>query len=172
MLGKNHVAASVFIKFAADAAYRIFSPDVPVIVSYFYEMPERISPAFWNVAVWPIFALGVLFPDIDSRESLIGRILYIPIEHRTWTHCWLPVALLVIFSSRFIWLRVFVLGYSLHIAEDAFSYGGIRFFYPLNVGVRGIYRTGKPSEQVFTAILIGASIAILYFLSPVKLRVV
>ena len=32
------------------------------------------------------YFLGTLLPDIDNPNSLLGRIIHVPVEHRTWFH--------------------------------------------------------------------------------------
>ena len=82
------------------------------------------------------FALGTILPDIDSDASTIGK--YIKpisraIPHRTFTHTFWAVGLLVVLVWYFesVYLLALTLGYAVHIVEDSFSQKGIRWFYPI-----------------------------------------
>ena len=119
--------------------------------------------------------IGTLFPDIDNENSMMGRFLHLPIEHRTWTHAiWLPIffGLLALIEPILWW---FVLGYMGHLIWDNASRGGVCFFYPIskyrhfgNSGAKikndhfvYLYRTGKTSEGVVIGIL--ATITVIIF---------
>lgn len=177
MIGKHHVIVSLFARTALRQAARvILTESVSVLyleraAEYFYHDSELFVQgnmyAFLHMGLYTMFfILGTLFPDIDSKQSILGRYLYLPVEHRTWTHCWLPVVLLLYFAQTRIWLRYFTLGYILHLAEDAFSYKGIDFFYPITPKRKrnGLYRTGHVSEQIFVCVLIGLSLALTLYL--------
>ena len=106
-----------------------------------------------------LLAFGSLLPDIDSKESILGRFLYLPVRHRTWTHSiWFVIPLvclgLIHPILRFIWLGCF-----LHILADEFSRGGVCFLYPIHAYRRypngafvaighkmKLYHTGDKSE--------------------------
>ena len=121
-----------------------------------------------------IFVLiGTLCADCDSKTSIMGKILYIPVEHRTWLHAiWIPL-LCTIGGLSFkpaIW---FALGWFLHEFMDAFSYEGNSYLYPIvgyyrygeakvKKGVHNfkMYRAGKTSERVFVFAVITLCICI------------
>lgn len=131
-------------------------------------------PLFWLIAV-SAFYIGTLFPDIDSENSMLGKFLHLPIEHRTWTHAiWLPICFaLLSFIMPVLWW--FVFGYMLHLLWDNMSRGGVCFLYPLtkyrhfgNSGAKikdghfvYLYRTGKTSEGVVIGVIITISVMIL-----------
>lgn len=82
------------------------------------------------------FALGTVFPDIDSETSTIGK--YIKpisraIPHRTITHTFWVVGLIAGLAWYFesVYLFALALGCAVHIAEDSFSQQGIQWFYPI-----------------------------------------
>ena len=154
------------------------------IFKYLY--PEVLSGEFsWNLLDWwPVYLLvslillmfGALLPDIDSKSSILGRILYIPIQHRTWTHSiWFVIPLiflgLVHPVLRFVWI-----GCITHIVADSFSRGGVCFLYPISTYrrygngafiARGhkmkLYRTGFKSETVCVVLCVVCSIAVCIF---------
>ena len=139
------------------------------IFQYFY--PVVLSGEFsWNLLNWwPVYLFvglillmfGSLLPDIDSKSSVLGRFLYVPVQHRTWTHSvWfvIPLLLLGIIHPvlRFIWV-----GCLLHILADEFSRGGVCFLYPVHTYKRydsgafvarghkvKLYHTGQKSEII------------------------
>lgn len=80
-----------------------------------------------------LVVLGVILPDCDYKGSIISRVFYLPIEHRTWTHAlWFPIAVTLAALSYpsahiLLWL---VVGYVLHLAMDACGPCGICWFYP------------------------------------------
>lgn len=127
--------------------------------------PELSHPWLY-ITIWiALFIIGTLLPDIDSKTSLLGRVIHIPVEHRTWTHTiWICAILIAAsFFVPFVW--ALTVGYILHIIIDSFSTGGICWFYPisqyrmLNNGGKikkhhkGIYRVGKTSEAIFLLVL-------------------
>jgi len=75
--------------------------------------------------------LGTIFPDCDQHTSMVGRVIHIPVAHRTWTHAvWIPTMFLI--ASYWVpILRWFVLGYIEHIWCDSLSVGGICWLYPI-----------------------------------------
>lgn len=101
-----------------------------------------------------LFLFGTLLPDIDNKKSMLGRHMYLPLKHRTWTHTlwfamlWLAFRyVLLMFSSYleihciclwivpvFQWFAVgcvFVfLGYTGHLWMDTYSAQGVCWFYP------------------------------------------
>jgi membrane-bound metal-dependent hydrolase YbcI (DUF457 family) len=102
-----------------------------------------------------VYLLGNLLPDIDHENSMIGKIIYIPIKHRTWTHTiYFPAALWIagIFSYRLL----FYLGTGMffHDFWDSFSYLGTDWLYPKKNKhhILKLYHTGSPSEYIFVGI--------------------
>ena len=127
---------------------------------------------FWILAM-SAFYIGTLFPDVDNENSMLGKFLHLPIEHRTWTHAiWLPIlfSMLALIEPILWW---FVLGYMGHLVWDNASRGGVCFWYPIskyrhfgNSGAKiknghfvYLYRTGKTSEGIAVGIV--ATIAVI-----------
>lgn len=108
-----------------------------------------------------LYILGSILPDIDHPYSMIGKIIYIPIEHRTWTHAiYIPIILCI--ASIKIRLLLFLgLGMFLHDFWDAFSTSGIHWLYPKKMKHRlKLYHTGTFSEYIFVALFIMITILI------------
>lgn len=112
-------------------------------------------------------AVGALIPDIDHTGSSLGRkipfldnLISAAFGHRTFTH-----SLLLLFLTFFLFTQVpwpqslefgIWLGMASHMALDALTKQGIKFFWPFKIDVRipwGI-RTGGAIEQVFFTLLV------------------
>ena len=117
-------------------------------------------------AVVLLYLLGSLLPDIDHPHSAIGKIIHIPIKHRTWLHAiYIPLILFIVS----IWFRpVFYLGigYFFHIFWDMFSATGIDWFYPKKNKhhILKLYKTSQLSEGVFVGISVTLSVLYCVFL--------
>ncbi|RLG16170.1 hypothetical protein DRN62_04030 [Nanoarchaeota archaeon] len=95
--------------------------------------------AFWyKLPLLPLL-LGSILPDIDSSRTLIGRILnpishfiYKRFAHRTITHSWIPLLLLLdlYLATREHFVLFFLIGYASHIFLDMFNTSGVAFLYP------------------------------------------
>lgn len=94
--------------------------------------------------------LGSLLPDIDSKNSILGR--YVPfmediVGHRGITHTIWVVLLFFVgayFSGNlFVWMVAF--GYFFHLLQDSFSRQGVAWLYPLGKGYRS-YGNAKIKE--------------------------
>lgn len=138
-------------------------------------IPEKIHYLGWmgeNTIVFLFFAcmffwFGSLLPDADSRESVVGRVFYLPFKHRRMTHTFWTLGILSFAWSFHIWFKWLWLGYFLHILGDAFSKAGVRWLYPLTrykeyesgafiaEGHRfQWYRAGKKSETRFVVLVL------------------
>lgn len=109
-----------------------------------------------------MYLLGSLLPDIDHPYSTLGKIVHIPIKHRTWTHA--VYAAVVFFLIGLKW-RVFFwlgLGYFGHLFADSFSASGVNWLYPMKNKhhVMKLYYTSQPSE--YTTVGIWLAVNILY----------
>ena len=173
MMGKGHLATGVStgitvctLAAAADATEvaKLFAPD---------DDPGRILFFAHNIPFCTIgvimFVMGLLLPDIDSKESMLGKYIHLPsfVGHRTWTHSiWFLglFVLLGVFEAWFLWLSF---GIAIHIAVDAVSAAGVCFFYPFERYKRyangafvkkghmiKLYRTNAPSEGIICVIFV------------------
>lgn len=149
-------------------------------------LPSEITLSFSNgffmetfifiVIAFASLIFGCLLPDIDSPTSMLGKIFYLNVGHRTWTHSIWAVALLGYFSIRYYFVRWLLLGYCLHLIEDSVSAAGLCFLYPFKRYRKyghafvapghklKLYHTGTKSEKVFVKwFIIVNSCLILYF---------
>ena len=163
MMGKHHVMVNTGILGAGlvslAAAYYSLTPinPRPFVFSVF-----SVWKGLYFLLLYAVFVIGSLFPDIDSHKSALGRYIYLPVSHRTWTHSFISVLLLFpLLFAGFIGI-FFFLGYVLHLLADSVSAGGICWFYPLvrfreySSGAKvapghriKLYHTGKLSEKWF-----------------------
>lgn len=201
MTGKGHMIAGTSLIVINDALLNLLSkqisklsfvPDTFSLFEHYRNIISRIwipeaASGTWvaksitviTVALYlVIFWIGCLLPDIDHPNSIMGQRFHIPIPHRTWTHTIWIVAILAIpaiWIPAFFWLTY---AYFLHLCVDAFSRGGVCFFYPISKyldypsgahvkkkHIFKLYRPGGRSETVVCCILIVfASISILSFI--------
>lgn len=169
MMGKHHVACNVAILSGIlvinqELHTRFSTPD---LLARFGTDTFGSFPAYVTLPLsLGLFWLGSLLPDIDSKKSILGRFLHLPVKHRGVTHSVWALSILSILTlvcNPLFWLT---LGYFLHILLDSVSSGGICWFYPLQKyreypggaqvapGHRvKLYRTGETSELVVTVLL-------------------
>lgn len=136
------------------------------VTSFLFDMGV-LPMSLYCILAFCLYFIGGLFPDVDTKTSLLGRLFYIPVEHRTWTHTiYLPFCLLVL--SWFCRpLFYFAFGMLVHLFWDSLSKGGVCFFYPFSqyryFGSNGakikkghkfyLYVTGKLSEKILLTML-------------------
>jgi inner membrane protein len=99
-----------------------------------------------------IFLFFTLLPDIDSRQSKIGRkawplswLLSTVFGHRGLLHSiFVPIAILIAsWYYGYLWVGYAAAGgYLVHLLCDAMTVGGIRFFGPFGWRTKGFFRTG------------------------------
>ena len=186
MKGTNHIITNVSTVIVIDSCFKFLAQkfDIKIYdkihdVTTWYpavDTSSQLSSSIFGILVVAIcaalFITGSLLPDIDHKNSTIGKMVHIPVQHRTWTHTiWVVavLAVLSVFVPCFFWL---CLGYTLHIFYDSLSKGGICWFYPISQYRKWtsgaqvkknhkfyLYRTGETSELITTVLvtLIGAS---------------
>lgn len=140
-LAMKYESTPSFLKNCAEAVFNFLIPaDAGVLPIYLF-VPVAIL----------LYLLGTLFPDIDTPYSTLGKIIHLPIGHRTWTHAiWLPLALCI----GGIWYRLlfwFGLGMFVHDFCDSFSASGLHWFYPIKIKDNPhikLYHTSQPSEYI------------------------
>lgn len=118
----------------------IFKGIVHVFVAIFL----YVSLFGFDLGVCLAIALGSLFPDIDTRYSLLGR--YNPfvfiMKHRGYTHTivgWVVFSLLSsIILNNLTW--GFVYGYGLHLILDTLTPMGIMWLYPFRKNYYSLIR--------------------------------
>lgn len=187
MLGRSHLLCNIAVAgtFASCASVIIHIADKNEIAGALAPAISCISEwllagepvySLWTLLSIALFLFGTLLPDIDSRSSALGRFVYLPIEHRTWTHAiYAPVVfcLIGIFVRPIFWLGM---GYFLHLWFDSISTCGICWLYPypgyvgFDSGARikrghwvKLYRTKSASETVIIVLVYILFIASLYW---------
>lgn len=174
MTGKSHIATGIATAAIFADGYALLSHTADD--SMYFHIATKISevlihtelPLFVYVPLCVfLYLLGVILPDIDYPYSMIGKHLYLPFGHRTWTHCWLP---LTICGIAGIWchsLWFLGLGMFVHILFDSFSASGIQWLYPAKIKYRcPLYHTSSISEYV--VMIIWVMIAILFTLGTLQ----
>lgn len=189
MNGKHHIIAGISTVVIADTGLKVLTKlsNSDIYEKYhnfvssrsFIETESQLGGIAVNIGMTALcavlFLTGCLLPDIDQEKSTLGKIIHIPVQHRTWTHTIWIVAILAILSIFVPCLFWLCLGCMLHIFYDSLSKGGICWFYPISqykTWTSGaqvkknhkiyLYRTGETSELIITmlAALAGASMLI------------
>jgi len=115
-----------------------------------------IYPQLTNPIIFSIFFLiAAFFPDIDSRNSRIGKNIFLRplqwvISHRGIFHSVfvLSISSAVIFIFNNKAAIGFFLGYLFHLILDAITIQGIKPFYPLTkLKVSFILKSGSIIEE-------------------------
>lgn len=176
MRGKSHIAANVSSVVILASTTTILSEvytgvgSEPIrkgidVTTQWFQNTGSLNPYLFAGLSCLFFLLGTLLPDIDYPYSTLGRIIYIPVKHRTWTHTIWFVILFSVFSIWFrplIWLAV---GFFLHLFWDNFSYSGVCFIYPIIKKRKHhpikLYETSGPSEFIVLVIVIMIAVALL-----------
>lgn len=186
MLAKGHIIANscstlwiasgilaTYNHFCVESVSHPVSNTIRSCINFVYMNREMPKTIYIPIAFF-LFFIGTLFPDCDARDSAIGRIIYIPVQHRTWTHAiWIPV--IGIIASFFLPILFwFNLGYVLHILWDNLSMGGVCFLYPITKyedtkaphikkhHFFKIYRSGAISETILLMAIIAFTLSLLF----------
>lgn len=186
MLGKNHMVAHVCSVALISCGMTLlshtnfgteFSSHITNQMRILVVLPHNDIPNFvWYVGCVLLFIIGTWLPDIDNKNSILGRFIHLPIEHRTWTH---TIWVLILIFGISIWYRMLFwlgFGYFLHLCWDSISYGGVCWFYPISQymtypngakikkkHIFKIYRAGKASEYVLIGVLATITVIIVAF---------
>ena len=90
---------------------------------------------------------------------MLGKIIHIPLEHRTWTHA---IYLVIIFLVASIWFRplwFLAIGIFLHDLADSVSYSGIQWFYPAKQKhVIKLYKVSTFTEYLCVIVFVGLTV--------------
>ena len=188
MTGKSHLVCGVStVGLAASAEHFLLRVDIPykkevvpvvkkiehfMFHPSFLGMPDVVT----YILCGCLFLVGLLLPDIDNKNSMLGRHIHLPVEHRTIMHAiWIPLGLFVvsIWVPILFWLAF---GYFLHLFADAFSMSGICYLWPLtryrHFGDGGtkakkhlckFYYTGSMSEYVMVVIWFLLCLSVTWF---------
>lgn len=180
MKGVNHIITGISSAVIVDTSIRTvsyelessFYNDIFSLLSWQFAIDSQTAFGYtaWIVLAYMVnivmFIFGCLLPDCDQKNSIMGRMLYVPVEHRTWTHTIWPVMLFAFIgvgAPCFLWLAY---GYTLHLFYDSLSKGGICWFYPFSRYKKWasgaqikknhkiyLYRTGETSETILMILI-------------------
>ena len=130
---------------------------------------------FYAVIVSILYMFGTLLPDIDSRKSILGRFMYLPVEHHKITHTLWVVSMLFLMSLIIRPIAWISFGYLVHLWLDSYSRCGVCYFYPISKYIEypngamvkrnhkiKLYRTGAPSEGIVTGIIVLITVFLFY----------
>lgn len=176
MMGKQHmivnsavVTTGCVLCHSALSSVNCLQQDVAVTISqYFY--PSSVTGfvcVLWSILLFAAMLFGSLLPDIDSKTSMLGKYIYIPVEHRTWTHTIWAVGILFMLGRVHAVFGAICVGYFLHLLVDSISAAGICWFYPFQTYRRynngafvaknhkvKLYYAGKLSEKVLVVLIL------------------
>lgn len=134
MTGKQHLTAGATLSVLGVTMYQdvVATYENESILHTIKTVKEfLVSDTVW---LWPVCVLflfiGFLLPDCDTKNSMLGRYVHIPIEHRTWVHTiWF---VLILFLPGFVFKPFFclALGAFIHLFCDSFSKCGVCWFFP------------------------------------------
>lgn len=190
MKGTNHIITGVSSAVILDTYVKVISDITSIdmyhtmhryfLWSHIFGIESEIGQVAVTVLVvvlnFAMFILGCLLPDSDQEHSTIGRIIHIPVRHRTWTHTIWAVGIFAAISLFVPCFTFLTYGYILHIFFDSLSKGGICWFYPFSqykIWTSGaqvkknhkiyLYRTGETSEKVLTTFIVLAGVSALIY---------
>ena len=131
---------------------------------------------FYAVIGSILYMFGTLLPDIDSRKSILGRFMYIPVKHHKITHTLWVVSMLFLMSLIIRPIAWISFGYLVHLWLDSYSRCGVCYFYPISKYIEypngamvkrnhkiKLYRTGASSEGIVTGIIVLITVFLFYF---------
>ena len=122
-----------------------------------------------NVTLSFLLVLGVLFPDIDIMNSILGRkikVIGFIFKHRGFFHSIYSLMLFTyLFGGLFGWLYglFFAIGFILHAIEDMLSKQGISLFM-LGDRIKGKFVVGGLFEKVLNSLFLSSSIVLIIYL--------
>ena len=196
MLGRNHFICASSILFTMTTTHIVFDRVRTGIIDNFWGLNPKYLSFFQTIdsKIWsflgftddfssslPLLFLlsfvcalfGTLCTDCDSKSSIIGRYVYVPVGHRTWTHAIYVPLFCFIVGQSIVPIAWFGLGWLIHEIMDAFSYEGNAFLYPFvgynkfgqakvkkGIHICKFYRCGKTSEKIFVSIVIAICILV------------
>ena len=169
MTGKSHLATGACALAQVYAVNQYLDAHTLPVLSPLWE-GAGLSSGLSLISAAAFF-LGTLFPDADTKASILGRFLHIPVRHRTWLHAaylYLGFLALGFFYPIFGW---FTFGAFVHLFWDSFSPMGICWFYKILSDYREypggarvkkgfhitLYRTGEWTEYAVVFAVIGLS---------------
>ena len=108
-----------------------------------------------------LLVLGSIFPDIDNTKSVLGRRikpLSMLFKHRGFFHSILPAVIIgiIIFliTSNSYYTAAYIVGFLSHLLIDSLTPGGINFFWPSKLKLKGKLVTGSVFDWALLVIFI------------------
>lgn len=106
----------------------------------------------FDIGIALAIAFGSLFPDIDTRYSVLGR--YNPftfiMQHRGWTHTilgWIFFSCVAyIILEHLAW--GFIYGYGMHLIMDTMTPMGIMWLYPFRKNYYSLFGRKKTPRKL------------------------
>ena len=125
-----------------------------------------------NLAI-VLLLLGALMPDIDSKNSIIGkkvRPLSNILAHRGMTHSLAGMLVFVAILQVILYITgiktsvsAFMAGYASHLIADSITPKGVEVLYPLKFKIRGSVHTNSIAEKIIFTILLAIGVKMVYF---------
>lgn len=187
MMGKSHLITGVCaLEHAYAASVFIDRTNNPVFVEAQCRIQAYLGLAdlaALSKAALPLYIaaylLGTILPDIDNPNSLLGRIVHVPVKHRRWFHAiyfYLPLLPLGVMYPVFGWL---FLGVFVHLFWDSFSAMGNCWFYKLLSDYKEypsgaqikkghylkLYHAGAWSEYLLLFVIVAVTVASFIWIS-------
>lgn len=189
MMGKNHVIAGCGVG-AAVGCVLVGATGFTGVVGQVADMvlswltPQWVSgiptQIIWLVIATGLVVLGSLLPDIDTRQSYLGRYIRFPGPHHGVTHTDWGVGLVLVAALILPgagWLGIVWLAMAIHCEIDGLSKAGRVRLYPLSPHKtitlssgtslvvphgfrRGAYTVGQTSETVALVAIMSVCVAI------------
>lgn len=164
MQGKSHIIGSIAMGSIGYSIFRLSQKLGYEGLDHFVSLLSYTmlsSPQSFGKCAG-LYVLGSLLPDIDSKESFIGRFNPIPMPHRWIPHSlWFiaPFVYVAIKLNPVFWFLVF--GMFTHLLLDSMSKAGVCFLNPFTGYIRypsgafikkghiiSLYANGEIGEKV------------------------
>lgn len=135
MNGAQHITSGIAIlAFDVSLYYHIMTAwDIPKITEPMQAFAENLTEKPILTGISGLFFLGgLLIPDCDNPNSMAGKRLHLPFDHRTWMHSIWLVLFMFIAGFAFYPFWFMSLGCFIHLFCDSFSRQGVCWFYPIS----------------------------------------
>ncbi|MEK6914637.1 MAG: metal-dependent hydrolase [Nanoarchaeota archaeon] len=115
--------------------------------------------------------LGVIFPDLDSKNSSYGKyLIFRPfqffIKHRGILHSFISAFILGFIIKYFFNDYGFIIGYLSHLILDCLTKQGVYLFWPFSFKIKGFLKSGGLFDELLFLILVSINF-ILFFINVI-----
>lgn len=91
MMGRSHlITGACALEHTYVAKTLIEQANVPALTFVWQGIESYLDIGGLTAVTLPVclaaYFIGTLLPDIDNPKSILGRMIHIPVEHRTWLH--------------------------------------------------------------------------------------